>query len=468
MRNEDGRNTVPKVSEPIMLIASFGFSCYIFWEFLGLLDMLPFLPRHLDHTLLLKEKPWGFLSLAISFLAALRASDYLIKHIGLLLVIAAATSFLTLISSAFVTFYVEGSQPFSLLTWIFYGLSLASGMLLWAVFHSYYHTQSTQFVILVGFIGAITVFFGLSLIEASSHVYLFIGFLLITATVTICSLFLHKPMLGNRKLTGKPKPARWACALHNGTFSILYGFLLSYIVVLGKYSVLIAAGASLAGCIIAWLIARRRTFYDNVYITRFTFVATTLSLLLIQIIGPASLAICTFIIIGACFCTALTSWIVSVEVSSRYSLNPISVYTRNKAPGWVGIFLGITVGSYTLIAAEDLFLYVLAMITALICVTFAVLELSNGWNSRMPEKNGEEHGTRYRKRCQDFSEIHHLSARELDVLYLLAKGKNAESIASELFIAKPTAKTHIQHIYQKANVNSQQALIEAVEQIHLG
>ena len=43
-----------------------------------------------------------------------------------------------------------------------------------------------------------------------------------------------------------------------------------------------------------------------------------------------------------------------------------------------------------------------------------------------------------------------------------AKGYNADSISKELNIAKPTTKTHIQHIYQKLTINSQQALIALI------
>ncbi len=114
---------------------------------------------------------------------------------------------------------------------------------------------------------------------------------------------------------------------------------------------------------------------------------------------------------------------------------------------------------------KSLFLYVIAILTALVCTTFAVFELSQSKSEKEP---GDENGnvTRYRKRCQNLAELYSLSARELDVLYLLAQGRNAEHIATKLTIAKPTAKTHIQHIYQKTMVCSQQALMEVVDTFH--
>lgn len=56
-----------------------------------------------------------------------------------------------------------------------------------------------------------------------------------------------------------------------------------------------------------------------------------------------------------------------------------------------------------------------------------------------------------------------LTAREAEVLVYLASGRNAEYIANKLVIAQTTAKSHISHIYQKMQINSQQQLMDIVE-----
>ncbi|MGK7396717.1 MAG: response regulator [Candidatus Cyclobacteriaceae bacterium M3_2C_046] len=53
-----------------------------------------------------------------------------------------------------------------------------------------------------------------------------------------------------------------------------------------------------------------------------------------------------------------------------------------------------------------------------------------------------------------------LSARETEVLELLAKGKSYSVIANELFIHKETVKSHIKNIYFKLQVNSKADAIE--------
>lgn len=53
-----------------------------------------------------------------------------------------------------------------------------------------------------------------------------------------------------------------------------------------------------------------------------------------------------------------------------------------------------------------------------------------------------------------------LSARETEVLSLLAKGKSYSIIADEIFVHKETVKSHIKSIYQKLQVNSKPEAIE--------
>jgi ATP/maltotriose-dependent transcriptional regulator MalT len=47
-----------------------------------------------------------------------------------------------------------------------------------------------------------------------------------------------------------------------------------------------------------------------------------------------------------------------------------------------------------------------------------------------------------------------LSARELEVLHLVAEGFRNDEIAQRLFISPKTVKTHLQNIYEKWDVKS--------------
>ena len=56
-----------------------------------------------------------------------------------------------------------------------------------------------------------------------------------------------------------------------------------------------------------------------------------------------------------------------------------------------------------------------------------------------------------------------LTPREREVLQFLARGRTLSIVARDLHIAKNTARTHIEKIYQKTDIHKQQDLIDFVE-----
>jgi two-component system nitrate/nitrite response regulator NarL len=55
-----------------------------------------------------------------------------------------------------------------------------------------------------------------------------------------------------------------------------------------------------------------------------------------------------------------------------------------------------------------------------------------------------------------------LTPRELEILRLAAEGHATKEIADELFLAVPTVKTHLQHIYEKLEVPDRVAAVAKV------
>ena len=78
------------------------------------------------------------------------------------------------------------------------------------------------------------------------------------------------------------------------------------------------------------------------------------------------------------------------------------------------------------------------------------------------DETEDEKGS-FRLRCEELSEQYLLSAREREVLVILAKGHNATFIQEQLCVSKSTAKTHINHIYKKMDIHTQQELLNMVE-----
>jgi DNA-binding CsgD family transcriptional regulator len=69
----------------------------------------------------------------------------------------------------------------------------------------------------------------------------------------------------------------------------------------------------------------------------------------------------------------------------------------------------------------------------------------------------------WRSRIERTANEFHLSPRQTEVFFMLAKGRNAEHMQKEFFISKATAKAHIYSIYRKTGVHSQQELIDLIE-----
>lgn len=72
----------------------------------------------------------------------------------------------------------------------------------------------------------------------------------------------------------------------------------------------------------------------------------------------------------------------------------------------------------------------------------------------------------YRVRCDAVAERYGLSPRERDVFELLVRGRSIDYIAQSLTISFNTAKSHIRHIYVKADVHSRQELIDLIDREH--
>lgn len=67
-----------------------------------------------------------------------------------------------------------------------------------------------------------------------------------------------------------------------------------------------------------------------------------------------------------------------------------------------------------------------------------------------------------RAALESFAARRGLTKREVEVLLLLAEGRNEPYIESALGISRTTVKTHITHIYRKVGVSSRQQLIDVL------
>lgn len=99
--------------------------------------------------------------------------------------------------------------------------------------------------------------------------------------------------------------------------------------------------------------------------------------------------------------------------------------------------------------------------------TAAPAEASDATAGRPQDDESEDRSRakgRFHARCEEIADMYLLSRRETEVMFLLAKGHNAAFIQDKLCISKSTAKTHINHIYRKLDIHTQQELLNMVEE----
>ncbi|WP_418931694.1 helix-turn-helix transcriptional regulator [Gordonibacter pamelaeae] len=152
--------------------------------------------------------------------------------------------------------------------------------------------------------------------------------------------------------------------------------------------------------------------------------------------------------------------------------------SRGVPAGWIAGWglLSIQLGQFAGSIAAALAVNVvdtdlgMAMLSAGIIFAILIIALfalgsgkaSTGWGYVKPMEEAdaatdfEKAGTRIARRCR-------LSPREIEVLFLLAKGRNCAYIREELVIGDETVKSHVKSIYRKVDVHSQQDLIDLIE-----
>ena len=66
--------------------------------------------------------------------------------------------------------------------------------------------------------------------------------------------------------------------------------------------------------------------------------------------------------------------------------------------------------------------------------------------------------------CERLGSQRGLTAREVEVLQLLCKGRSKSYIAESLFISENTVRTHAKHIYTKLDIHRRQELLDMLHE----
>lgn len=487
-----------KTIGPTDLIATLGFSCYIFWELLGVFEALPFAAPSFPDDWLLFLRVWLFFALALGFLVLMKMTRRVKRQPQTFLRVGVVAAVVVLSIALSSSVLPQPPLWLGVIAWVGYGISLTGLMAAWAGYFSTRCNKRTPFIITVSYTMGFGMFFLISLIAPSPNATLYqvVGIVVAASTSGFLAfLIATQPEMpytaeeeaclaeaepGQRAAddTSRAEPPRapFARTLHAMAYGVSYGFTITFLQSTGPASAAIGALGGLVGCGIAVLALSRNHLAKGRDIRRITFIPVAVALLFLPVGPPLSYILCSLPIIAATIYTAVTSWVDASLKASEGNYNPVAVFTASKWPGWVGFFLGTLASVIVIEVSPSLFTIVVAGLVAFICVSFAVFELRIYEERHDGEQDSDEvssltelvdgrgsHEKRFQTRCDDIVRDCGLSPREAEVFRLLAKGRNAEYISQELCIAKPTTKTHIQHVYQKLTINSHQELIDLID-----
>ena len=164
-------------------------------------------------------------------------------------------------------------------------------------------------------------------------------------------------------------------------------------------------------------------------------------------------------------------WITLVDLGRRNEAGAPSVIAWGLAINAIGVILGANlgraadhIGAHSAVAISTVsaaivlfFVFYLLFIARTLSFCETIAQVESRHVIAAPRTSDTE------QLCARAARQFQLTPRELDVLTLLAKGRNGPFIQEELCISYNTVKAHVKHIYQKMDVHTQQELIDLVE-----
>lgn len=246
--------------------------------------------------------------------------------------------------------------------------------------------------------------------------------------------------------------------------------------------IILVAGSGLAALLlIGSTLFLKNDGFDSYYRAFVPFIA--IILLLIPSLTSGNHVIANLILFVGCICFELMMWVAFAEIAHRYRLSALLVFGFGRAFLTTGTLVGV-LAAQALETPNGLFalgdgdgaLGSTLMIVALL-IGYCLLPrerdikamvipdeveeklATDSWEDSVAVRQG-----RFVRRCERIANTYLLSNRETEVLYLLAKGRNAAFIQKKLFISEGTARTHIWRIYKKLDIHTQQELIDMIDE----
>lgn len=163
------------------------------------------------------------------------------------------------------------------------------------------------------------------------------------------------------------------------------------------------------------------------------------------------------------------------SISYRFEVPSLRLFAIARASSELALFVGVASRKTlqgTSLLVDQAFLIGLALggiVLVLVCALIWASEKSvNGdWGASGISISNKLHvespRERFMTRCDTIAERHELTARETEIMALIAQRKSRTEIEQELFLSQNTVKTHVRHLYAKLGTRSKADVIALFE-----
>lgn len=232
---------------------------------------------------------------------------------------------------------------------------------------------------------------------------------------------------------------------------------------------------TLFGALLLVLFIVRQGAADIRVLAHVTLPLAIASLVLIPTAGQSLGTAVSFLVKLSYVSFALFVLLMLAQVAYRRGIPSTRVFASARAASELAMLLGILLRRWmraTGILDNQTMLWVITLV-GLVVVTGCVLlwhserTVSTNWGtdgvdpaSGLRIVSEREH---LLERCATIAKQHHLTAREEEILSLLASGVTPSSIEQTLFLSHNTLKTHMRHIYAKLDVHTRSEAVALVK-----
>lgn len=172
---------------------------------------------------------------------------------------------------------------------------------------------------------------------------------------------------------------------------------------------------------------------------------------------------------------SIVFWLYPAELTMRYRVSSMITFGFFNGFLTLGLLAVFAVNLFLPLASVPYYLVTLVRLALLLLGYISLVTndqmreiatLATAQAEESPSTNSPKtHRAPFTQRCHLVADTFLLSQRELEILSLLAKGRNAAYVQKELVISEGTVRTHMRNIYRKLDVHSQQELMDLVDTI---